>query len=163
MILLLLSYYANTTFFKTLNALFQNQVLAFLMIFIHNVIVVSLILIGMTFYVHLVVSGFFRREKYAYVVLEHPRIFAIGFAFIVLFLSVLRGASLLLGGIILQVLPVIFLVSAPIGIIEGYGIYLTIKKTLDRTLSTKTLVFIYGIFGIAAIIEVCFIKILGSI
>ena len=53
--------------------------------------------------------------------------------------------------------------SAPIGIIEGYGIYLTIKKTLDRTLGIKNLVFIYGIFGIAAIIEVCFINILGSI
>lgn len=163
MILLLLSYSANTTFFKTLNVLFQNQVLAFLMIFIHNVIVVSLILIGMTFYVDLVVSGFFRREKHAYVVLEHPRIFAIGFTFIVLFLSVLRGASLFLGRIILQALPVIFLVSAPIGIIEGYGIYLTIKKTLDRTLGIKNLVFIYGIFGIAGIMEVCFINILGSI
>jgi len=161
-ILLLLSYFANMTFFKTLNALFQNQVLVFLMIFIHNLIVVSLILVGMTFYVDLVVSGFFKREKYAYVVLDHPRIFAIVFAFIVLFLSILRGATLFLGEIIVEALPAIFLVSAPIGIIEGYGIYLIIKKTLDRTLNVKNLVFIYGIFVIAAIIEVCFINILGG-
>ena len=160
MILLLLSYFANTTFFKTLNALFQNQVLSFLMIFVHNVIVVSLILVGMTFYVNLVVSDFFKREKYAYVVVDHPRIFAIVFAFIVLFLSILRGATLFLGEIIVEALPVIFLVSAPIGLIEGYGIYLTIKKTLDRTLNVKNLVFIYGIFVIAALIEIGFINML---
>jgi hypothetical protein len=77
-------------------------------------------------------------------------------------LSILRGATLFLGEIIVEALPAIFLVSAPIGIIEGYGIYLTIKKTLDRTLNVKNLVFIYGIFVIAAIIEVCFINILGG-
>lgn len=160
LILLTFSYFANIVFFETLNALLQNQLLGFMMIFIHNVIVVSLILLGMTFYVDLVVFGFFKREKYAYVVLEHPKTFAIVFAFMILLFSILRGINILLGSIIIEVLPLIFLVSAPIGIIEGYGIYLTIKKTLSRTIVVKDLVYIYGIFLVAAAIEVGFISIL---
>ena len=46
------------------------------------------------------------------------------------------------------------------GIVEGYGIYLTIKKTLSRSMSTKDLIYIYGIFLIAAMIEVGFINLL---
>ncbi len=161
LILLILSYIANTAFFNTFNALFQNQLLVFSIIFINNVIVVSLILLGMTFYVDLVILGFFKREKYANVVLEHPRIFAVVFALIVLFLSILKGANLFLGRIIVEALPTIFLVSTPIGIVEGYGIYLTIKKTLSRTIAVKDLVRIYGIFLIAALIEVGLITILS--
>jgi hypothetical protein len=52
------------------------------------------------------------------------------------------------------------LVSTPIGIVEGYGIYVTIKKTLRREVSIKDLVYIYGIFFIAAVIEVSFIALL---
>ncbi len=160
LILLMLSYIANTAFFNSLGVLFQNQFLVFSMIFINNVIVVSLILLGMTFYVDLVVLGFFKREKYAHVVLEHPRTFALFFALIILFLSILKGANLFLGRIIVEALPMIFLVSGPIGIIEGYGIYLTIRKTLSRTISVKDLARIYGIFLIAALMEVAFINIL---
>jgi len=160
LILLMLSYIANTVFFNALGVLFQNQLLVFSMIFINNVTVVSLILLGMTFYVDLVVLGFFKREKYAHVVLEHPRTFAVVFALIVLFLSILRGANLFLGRVIIEALPIIFLVSTPIGIIEGYGIYLTIKKTLTRTMCMKDLVYIYSIFLVAAIMEVGFINLL---
>ena len=60
-------------------------------------------------------------------------------------------------------MPLILLVSAPIGIVEGYGIYLTIKKTLSRTASMKDLTYIYGIFLIAAIMEVGFINVLISV
>jgi len=123
------------------------------------VLVVSLILLGMTFYVNLVLSNFFKREKYGNIVLEHPRTFALIFAVIVVFLSILRGGSLL-GGIKIEVLHLILLISAPVGIIEGYGIYLTIKKTLSREISTKDLIYIYGIFLIAAIMEVGFINLL---
>ena len=57
-------------------------------------------------------------------------------------------------------LPLVLLVSAPIGIVEGYGIYLTIKKTLSREMTMKSLVYIYVIFLIAAIMEVGFINLL---
>jgi len=62
------------------------------------------------------------------------------------------------GGVNLELLPLILLVSTPIGIVEGYGIYLTIKKTLSRTISTRSLVAIYAIFFVASIMEVAFIN-----
>jgi hypothetical protein len=140
----------------------KNYLLFLTMLFIHNILVVSLILLGMTFYVNLVVSDFFKREKYANIVLEHPRTFALVFALMIVVLSILRGSSLL-GGIDVEALPLILLVSAPVGIVEGYGIYLTIKKTLSRDMSMKDLAYIYGIFFIAAVIEVAFINLLISI
>jgi len=161
LIFLVLSYFENVIFFRTVSILFQNQFLAFLMIFIHNITVISLILLGMTFYVNLVVLNFFKREKYAHVLLEHPRIFAIIFTIMIIVVSILRGSTLIFGGISVEALPTILLVSAPIGIIEGYGIYLTIKKALSRTLSIKDLTYIYGIFFVAALIEIFFINLLN--
>lgn len=157
---LLLSYFENTLFFQAvLRDILQNQFLALVMLFIHNVLVVSLILLGMTFYVNLVLSDFFKREKYAKIVLEHPRTFATVFAVMILVLSILRGSSLL-GGINVEDLPLILLISAPVGIIEGYGIFLTIKKTLSRDMAMKDLAYIYAIFFIAALTEVGFINLL---
>jgi hypothetical protein len=159
LLFLTLSYFENTFFFQILKNILQNQLFAVAMLFIHNVLVISLILLGMTFYVNLVVSNFFKREKYSYIVLEHPRTFALVFTLMIVFLSILRGSSLL-GGVDVEALPFILLISAPIGIVEGYGIYLTIKKTLSRTMSMKDLAYIYGIFFIAAIMEVGFINLL---
>lgn len=161
-VLLALSYVENILFFSVVGDLFRNQFLAVIMLFIHNILAISLILLGMTFYVNLVVLNFFKREKYGHIVLEHPRTFAIVFALVILFLSILRGSSLL-GGITVGELPLILLVSAPIGIVEGYGIYLTLKKTLSRTMSMKDLAYIYGIFLMAAIMEVGFINLLISV
>jgi len=158
--LLLFSYFENVTFFSTLNILFQNQFLAFFMVFIHNVTVVSLILLGMTFYASLVTLGFFKGQKYEYVILDHPGTFAIIFTIITIFLSILRASTLIFGEISVEEIPKIVIVSAPIGIIEGYGIYLTIKKALSRTTSIKGLAYIYGIFFIAAVIEIGFIRLL---
>jgi len=156
---LAISYFENIYFFQLLGGLLQNPFLAVFMFFVHNVLVISLILLAMTFYVGLVLSNFFKREKHANVVIEHPRTFALIFTLVIVFLSILRGGSLL-GGIDVESLPSILLISTPIGIVEGYGIYLTINKTLRRTMTTKSLAFIYGIFFIAAIMEVAFINLL---
>lgn len=161
LILLLLSYVENIFFFQSLKAILQNQLLAIVMLFIHNILVISLILLGMTFYVNLVLSDFFKKEKYSHIVLDHPRTFALVFTLMIVFLSVLRGSSLL-GGVSVEELPLILLISMPIGLVEGYGIYLTIKKTLSQTMSMKDLAYIYGIFLIAAILEVAFINLLIS-
>ena len=163
LVFLALSYAENTVFFNALGDILSSPFLAVLVIFMHNLLVISLILLGMTFYVNLVVLDVFKREKYGHAVLEHPRTFAIVFTVVILFLSILRGSSLLYGGISLQAVPLILLVSAPMGIIEGYGIYLTIKKTLSRTMSMKNLAYIYGVFLAAAIIEVGFINLLVSV
>ena len=169
LLLLLISSFENTVFFqmssdvlKNLSGI-QNQALAVGVLFLHNIIVISLILLGMTFYVNLVVLNFFKREKHADIVLEHPRTFALVFTLVIILLSILRGSTILYGGISVEALPLILLVSAPIGIVEGYGIYLTIKKTLSRTMSMKDLAYIYGIFFIAAVMEVGFINLLISV
>lgn len=163
LIFLALSYFENLFFFSVVGDITQNQFLAVIMLFVHNILVVSLIMLGMTFYVNLVLLNFFKREKYSHIVLEHPGTFATAFTIMILFLSILRGAIIIYGRISIEDLPAILLISAPMGIIEGYGIYLTIKKTLSRTMSMKDLAFIYGIFFIAAIIEVGFINLLISV
>ncbi len=166
LVLLLISSVENTVFFRMSSDVLknlsnvQNQLLAVGILFLHNIIVISLILLGMTFYVNLVVLDFFKREKYAHIVLEHSRTFALVFTLVIIFLSILRGSTILYGGVSVEALPLILLVSAPIGIVEGYGIYLTIKKTLSQTMSMKDLAYIYGIFLIAAIMEVGFINVL---
>jgi len=94
------------------------------MLFLHNILVVSLILLGMSFYVSLVQAGFFRREKYSHIVLEHPGSFALAFTIVIVFLSILRGCTLIYGGVILETLPIILLISTSVGLVEGYGIYI---------------------------------------
>ncbi len=160
LILLGLAYAENLFFFTILGDVLQNQFLAVAMLFLHNVLVVSLILLGMTFYVNLVILNFFKKEKHADVIISHPRTFAAVFACMIVFLSILRGATLIQGGVTLETLPLILLISAPVGIVEGYGIYLTIKKTLGRTMSMKALAYIYGVFFVASVMEVGFINLL---
>ena len=160
-VLLGFSYAENSFFFSIISDVLQNQFLSVVMLFLHNILVASLVLIGMTFYVNLVDLNFFKREKYGDVVISHPRIFAMVFACMIILLSILRGATLINGGVSLENLPLILLVSAPVGIIEGYGIYLTIKKTFSRTITTKALSYILGIFLLASIIEVGFINLLA--
>ena len=161
-IFLVISYIENMMFFSLLGRVLQNPLIAVATLFAHNILVVSLILLAMTFYVDLVLLGFFRREKYASIVIDHPRTFASVFAVMIVFLSILRGSSLL-GELIVENLPIILLVSAPIAVVEGYGIYLVIAKTLGRAISMKNLLYIYGIFLAAAVMEVGFINILKSI
>lgn len=159
-ILLVVSYFENVIFFKALNTLFQDYALAFLMVFVHNITVLSLILISMKFYADLVILGFFKGQKYEYVILEHPGTFALVFTIMIVFVSILRGSTLIFGAIDVEMLPKILIISAPIGILEGCGIYFTIKKTLSRAMSLRNLACAYCIFLVAAVIEVSFIMLL---
>ena len=159
--LLLVSSFANTLFLNSLNLLYQNQILIFSMIFMNNIIVISLIILGMTFYVKLVTLGFLKNDKNSTVIIDHPRLFSIIFSFIVLFLGILRGVNHFFGKITIELLPLILFLNTPIGIIEGYGVYFTIKKTLKRKLSLRSLVYIFFIFIIAAIFEVGMITVLN--
>ncbi len=132
-----------------------------LAIFVHNVLVVSLILVAMTFYVSLVLT-FFPNRKYEYVVLEHPRLFAFIFTLVILLVSILRTSTLLQGRVFLENLALVILVSAPNGIIEGYGIFQCITKTLNRNMTLKDLAVVYLIFFIAAVIETAYTQALLS-
>ena len=161
LLLLLVSSVSNTVFMNSLGTLYQNQILVFSMIFMNNVIVISLIIIGMNFYVKLVAFGFFKNEKYSTMIIDNPRTFALIFSFIVLLFGVLRGVNHFFGKITIELLPKMLLLNAPIELIEMYGVYLAIKKTLNRTLTLRNLFYIFGIFTIAAIIEVGMIILLN--
>jgi hypothetical protein len=157
------SYVENQFFFSILADALQNQFLSVTMLLLHIVLVVPMILIGITFDVNLAVLNFFKREKYADVVILHPKVFGAVFACMFVFVSILRGATLINGGVPLETLPLILLVSAPVGIVEDYGIYLTIKKTLSTTITMQALAYIYGVFFLASIVEVGFIHLLITV
>jgi hypothetical protein len=156
-----LAYFENSAFFEYSKSLLTEPPVGVLVLFAHNVLVVSLILLAMTFYVELVLA-FFRPGKHEYVVLQHPRVFALVFACMIIVLSILRTSTIVFGSITLNGLALILLLSLPHGIIEGYGIYLTIQKTLQRTMTMRTLLAIYVLFFLAAIIEVTFVQLLIS-
>jgi len=150
----------NVAFYSSAREIFANPVVAVLMVFVHNVLAVSLIIVGMTFYVEYIVPALSRRRKIELVVIEHPRPFALIFTVIVLFISILRASTLLYGGVVLSSLALITLLSLPNGIVEGYGVYLSILNTLKKELTMKGLMVIYSIFFIAALIEIGFVQLL---
>ncbi|MGB9135033.1 MAG: hypothetical protein WCC63_05570 [Candidatus Bathyarchaeia archaeon] len=154
-----LAYFENMAFFEYSGSLFTQPLVGVLVVFVHNVLVVSLILLAMTFYVELVLS-FFKPRKYEYIVLQHPRVFALVFTCMIILLSILRASTIVFGSVALNGLAVVLLLSLPNGIIEGYGIYLTIQKTLKRNMMMKDLLTIYLLFFIAAIVEVGFVQLL---
>jgi hypothetical protein len=155
---LALAYVENLAFFNYAGNVFFNPPLAVLAVFVHNVLVISLILLSMTFYVGLVVNGFFSRSEHEYVVLEHPRVFALVFTLVIIAVSILRASMLVYNQVRVDTLAFILLMSLPNGIIEGYGIFLTLQKTFKQNMQTKDLLFIYGLFFVAALVEVGFIN-----
>ncbi|MBS7653968.1 hypothetical protein KEJ43_02715 [Candidatus Bathyarchaeota archaeon] len=156
---LALAYFENTLFLGYSSNIFANPPLAIAVIFMHNVIVVSLIIIGMSFYVEFV-PAFLPKRKVDYVVLDHPRIFAAIFTVIILVISILRIYQHIYGRIVFDVVEIIMLVSLPHGIVEAYGIYKAIHVTLANSLTNKALAKICLIFLLAAILEVGFVQIL---
>jgi len=149
LLLLVFAYVENTSFFGSVGDVFLNPPLAVLFVFVHNVLVVSLILLGMTFYVGLVLN-FMPKKEIEYVILNNPRIFAFVFTLMIILLSILRASMLVYGQVVLNTLVLVILVSTPNAIIEGYGIFQTIEKTLKRRMAMKSLVAIYLIFFVAA-------------
>jgi len=162
LLLLVFAYVENSSFFDSLGDVFLNPPLAVLFVFVHNVLVVSLILLGMSFYVGLVLN-FMPQRKIEYVVLHNPRIFAFVFTLMIIFISILRASMLVYGQVFVDTLALVILLSTPNAIIEGYGIFQTIEKTLKRKMTMKALVGIYTIFFVAALIEVGYVHLLRAI
>ena len=161
-LLLFVAYAENGSFFGSVGNVFLNPPVAVLFVFVHNVLVVSLILLGMTFYVGIVVN-FLPNRKEEYVILHNPRIFAFVFTLIVIFISILRASMLVYGQVVVNTLVFVVLLSTPNAVIEGYGIYKTIEKTLKQMMTIRSLVWIYLIFFIAAVIEVGYVYLLSTI
>lgn len=156
---LALSYVENTSFFVYVRDSFVNPPVAVVLVFIHNVLAISLIVLAMAFYVEVVLT-FMPRRKIEYVVLQNPEVFAVVFTVVILLISILRASTLVRGQVDVNTLALVILLSLPNGLVEGYGIFQAIKKTLKKTLATRDLALIYSIFFIAAVIEVGFVQVL---
>jgi len=157
---LLLAYFENTSFFTYVqNSFTEAPLLAVALLFIHNVLAISLIILAMSFYVEMVYA-FMPKRKIEYVILDNPRIFAFVFTAVILLVSILRASTLVRGQVEISTLVIVVLLSLPNGLVEGYGIFQAIKKTLKRALSSKDLAAIYLIFLLAAAIEVGFVQVL---
>lgn len=157
---LTLSYIENVSFFSYIRNVFDNFPLATTLVFIHNLLAISLIILGMAFYVQFVLT-FLPEKKIERVVLRHPRIFALVFTVVILFVSILRASTLLQSQVAINTLVLVMIFSLPNGILEGYGIFRSIEKTLERSLTLKDLAIVYSIFLFAAILEVGFVHILS--
>jgi hypothetical protein len=159
---LAIAYFENIAFMGYVNYVFSTPPFAVIMFFIHNVIVVSLIIIGMSFYVEFI-PAFLPKRSFDYVVLNHPRFFALVFTIIILIVSVLRVNRFLYGLYLINLIQIIALLSLPHGILEAYGIYRAIYKTLKRELTNRVLFEIYLIFLLAATLEIGFLQFLKII
>ena len=148
-----LAYVENTFFFRNLSNVFSSLFVAIAVIFVHNVLVISLITLGMTFYTDFVYN-FVKKRKIEYVVVQHPSLFALIFTIMIIGISILRAMTLVQGQVFLDALPLIVMLSAPNGIVEGYGVFRSIEKTLSRRITKRDLALIYSLLLVAAVIEV---------
>ena len=67
---------------------------------------------------------------------------------------------LVYGQVVVNTLALVILLSTPNAIIEGYGIFRTIEKTLKRKMTLKDLAVVCSIFFMAAVIEVGYVQLL---
>jgi len=111
----------------------------------------------MTFYVEVVLT-FMPKRQIEYVVLHNPEVFAVVFAVVILLISILRASTLVRGQVEVSTLAMVVLLSLPAGLVEGYGIYQAIKKTLSKSLRSQDLGLIYAVFFVAAVVEVGFVQ-----
>ena len=158
LVCLALAYFENILFFNSLDIVFATLWITVPVVFLHNVFAVSLIMLGMAFYVRFVLA-FLPQKRFEYVVLQHPRLFAFIFTIVILAVSILR-ANTLLRAQLLQNPMLIILLSLPQGILEAYAILLAIEKVLKRSLTLRNIATVYSIFLLAAILEVSFIHFL---
>lgn len=70
---LALSYIENVGFFSYIKDISMNHPLAVTLVYIHNVLAISLIVLGMALYIEFV-SAFLPEKKIERVVLRHPRV-----------------------------------------------------------------------------------------
>jgi hypothetical protein len=159
LLLLIVGYFESMFFLGSATQILAQLPIAIGMVFIHNVITISLVILGMTFYVELV-TAFPPKRETELVVLTHPRLFAVIFTAIMLFVSILRTSTLLGGQIAISLISLITLAFLPHGIIEALGIYTAIHKTLTKKLTNTSLLAIYLLFFVAAVIEIGFVRVL---
>lgn len=156
--ILILSYFENKLFLDNIRSFFVSPAFTIGMLFIHNVIAVSLIILGMSFYV-MVVKTFLPKRRIEYIVLNHPRFFALVFTGIILISSVFRVWAIM-GVRAIDMISTAMVIFLPHGVLEAFGIYVAVHKTLTESLTGRALAGIYFLFFLAAVLEVGFIIVL---
>jgi hypothetical protein len=81
----------------------------------------------------------------------------------IILISILRASMLVYGQVVVNTLLFVILLSTPNAILEGFGIFKTIEKTLKRKMTMKALVAIYPIFFVAALVEVGYVLLLRAV
>jgi len=78
----------------------------------------------------------------------------------ILAISIFRASTLMKGEVDIGSLVLVILVSVPNALVEGYGIFQAIRRTLSKNLTIRSLGAIYLIFFVAAVVEVGFVQLL---
>ena len=94
----------------------------------------------------------------ANLVLRHPRAFSAFLSATVVLASVLKGAAAV--GARPYEISTILLLSLPVMLMEGYGLYMVVKGALTKSLNTSTLLHVFSIFFAAALLEASLITML---
>jgi hypothetical protein len=81
----------------------------------------------------------------------------------IILISILRASMLVYGQVVVNTLLFVILLSTPNAILEGFGIFKTIEKTMKRKMTMKALVAIYLIFFVAALVEVGYVLLLRKV
>jgi len=132
--------------------------LALATIFSHNAFAASAIMLCMIFCTNLTALFKERKCRGAALALRHPGAFSAAFAAVVVLTSLLRGAGL--ANAQLQDIPTMALISLPVMVMEGYGLYLAVKNVLTKNVRAKTLLQVYTVFFAAAAVEASLITLL---
>ncbi|MEM2970526.1 MAG: hypothetical protein QXR63_06290 [Candidatus Bathyarchaeia archaeon] len=105
--------------FKQFEKLFYEPVFDCQHGFTHHVIVVSLLIIGMGFYVGFA-EAFAPKSKMEYGMLSHPRLYAVTLTSVILAVSILRVGFPVDGQIVIDIVALIMGISFGEVIVEGY-------------------------------------------
>ncbi|MEM2740450.1 MAG: hypothetical protein QXQ29_06595 [Candidatus Bathyarchaeia archaeon] len=153
LVFLILAYFENNLFLGYIGKIFAHPILTITVIFFHNVIASSLIVLGMNFYIEF--TRILPRATYKeYMVLEKPRLFSAIFTIFIMAMSIFRIVAFLNGGLAYGMVVSIIAAALPHSFIEAYSIYNAIYKVLTKRLTIKALAAIYLLLLSAAVLEV---------
>jgi hypothetical protein len=137
----------NGVVIASARSILGDRLLAAVVIFAHNSLAASTIMVGMSFYANLVALGVFAKRRHANAVLKHLTVFSAVLAPLVVFTSVFHWMNPA------QICLEAMLKCVPVAAIESYGIYLAANTALRRSVTAKSLACVYAVFLIGAVVE----------
>ena len=150
-LIILVRFESGALFSSAPMVLCSGPLAAAALIFAHNSLAATVVLVGMGFYAALtdiLPEKLVRRER---LIRERARPFSAALAALILLNSLRAG----LFAITLNVLPLLL----PIAALEGYGLYLAALFPLKGRITAANLVKVYAVFLVGAILEAALIAI----